>query len=100
MYGDDARDAYAHAPAPEMMTHLTINDAYCEWYKETTGKSLNRRFVLLVLHSLQGHPESEKMWMKLIDRILIKDLGFAMTTMTVVSTSRRSTDILLCSSDK
>ena len=24
MYGGDARDAYAHAPAPEMMTYLTI----------------------------------------------------------------------------
>ena len=80
MYGGDARDAYAHAPAPETMTHLTIDDAYYEWYKEKTGKSLNRRFVLPVLHSLQGHPESGKMWMKLIDRILIKDLGFKTTT--------------------
>ena len=75
-----ARDAYAHAPAPEMMTHLTIDDAYYEWYKETTGKTLNRRFVHPVLNSLQGHPESGKMWMKLIDRILIKELGFATTT--------------------
>ena len=79
MYGGDARDAYAHAPAPEMMMHLTIDDAYYEWYKEKTGKTLNRCFVLPVLHSLQGHPESGKMWMKLIDRILIKDLGFATT---------------------
>ena len=32
MYGDDAHDAYAHAsaPAPEMMTHLMIDDAYFE----------------------------------------------------------------------
>ena len=63
-----------------MMTHLTIDDAYYEWYKEKTGKSLNRRYVLPMLHSLQGHPESGKMWMKLIDRILIKDLGFVTTT--------------------
>ena len=61
MYGGNARDAYAHALAPEMMTYLTIDDAYYEWYKETNGKSLNRRFVLPVLHSLQGHPESGKM---------------------------------------
>lgn len=80
MYGGDARDAYTHAPTIEMMTHLTIDDAYFEWYKETTGKTLNRRFVLPVLHSLQGHPKSGKMWMKLIDRILIKDLGFVTTT--------------------
>ena len=67
MYGGDACDAYTHASAPKMMTHLTIDDAYFECYKEKTGKSLSRRFVLSVLHSLQGHPESGKMWMKLID---------------------------------
>ena len=80
MYGGDARDAYAYDLAPEMMTHLIIDDAYYEWYKETTGKTLNRRFVLPVFHSLQGHPKSGKMWMKLIDQTLIKDLGFATTT--------------------
>ena len=57
MYGGDARDAYAHAQVSEMMTHLTIDDAYFEWYKEETGKSLNRQHILPVLHSLQGHPE-------------------------------------------
>ena len=64
MYGRDARDAYAHAPAPEMITYLMIDDAYFEWYKEKTDKTLNRRFVLPVLHSLQGHPESGKILMK------------------------------------
>ena len=52
MYRSDARDAYGHAPAPEMMTHLTIDDTYFEWYKEKTGKSLNRRHVQPVLYSL------------------------------------------------
>ena len=52
MHGGHTRDAYAHAPAPGMMTHLTIDDAYCEWYKEKTGKTLNRRHVLPVLHFL------------------------------------------------
>ena len=80
MYGVDPRDAYAHAPVPEMMTHLTIDDAYFELYKEKTGKTLNRRYMLPVLHSLQRHPESGKMWTKLIDRILIKELGFKTTT--------------------
>ena len=36
MYGDDLYDVYARAPTPEMMTHLTIDDAYFEWYKEKT----------------------------------------------------------------
>ena len=34
MYGGDGRDPYAHVPAPEMMTHLTIVDTYFDWYKE------------------------------------------------------------------
>ena len=34
MYGDDARDAYAHEPAPEMITHLTIDDAYLNGIKK------------------------------------------------------------------
>ena len=45
MYGGDACNAYAHAPALEMMTHLTIDDAYFECFKEKTGKSLNRQPV-------------------------------------------------------
>ena len=80
MYGRDTRDAYAHAPAPVMMMHLTIGDACFEWYKEKTGKSLENQHVLPILHFLQGHPGSGKMWMKLIDQILIKDLGFETTT--------------------
>ena len=72
MYNDDARDAYVHAPTPEVMLHLTIDDAYFEQYKEKTGKSLNQCFVLPVLHSLQGYLESGKFWLKLIDRIFNK----------------------------
>ena len=36
--------------------------------------------VLPVHHALQGHPESGKMWMKMIDDILINQLGFRTTT--------------------
>ena len=36
--------------------------------------------VLPVKHALQGHPKSGKMWMKMIDNILIKELGFRTTT--------------------
>ena len=56
MYGDNTHDAYAHATAPKVITKLTIEDAYFEYYKENTDKSLNQHFILFVLHSLQGHP--------------------------------------------
>ena len=36
--------------------------------------------ILPVKHALQGYPESGKMWMKMIDDILIKELGFRTTT--------------------
>ena len=80
MYSGDAYNTYARDPYSKMMTHLTIDDAYFEWHKEKTGKSLNHRFILPILHSSQGHPKYGKMWMKLIDQILIKELGFKTTT--------------------
>ena len=36
--------------------------------------------VLPIHHALQGHPESGKIWMKMIDNILINQLGFRITT--------------------
>ena len=61
MHGGYACDAYAHSPAPETPTYLTIDDVYSEWYHEKFGSTLSRRWVLPVLHLLQGHPESGKM---------------------------------------
>ena len=34
LFGDDACDKYINTPAPKTMTHLTIDDAYFEWYKK------------------------------------------------------------------
>ena len=47
--------------------------------KRLTSLWINISFFLASI-LLQGHPESGKIWMKLIDRILIKDLGFKTTT--------------------
>jgi hypothetical protein len=80
IYGGDVTDAYAHSPSPEVPTYLSIDDAYADWHEEKFKKTLNRRWVLPIQHSLQGHPESGKMWMRMIDQILIEDLGFTTTT--------------------
>ena len=80
IYGADVTDAYAHSPAPDTATYLTIDDAYSEWYLKRFGKVLNKRWVLPIRHSLQGHPESGKMWMRMIDQVLIKEMGFKSTT--------------------
>ena len=79
LYGGDATDAYVHSPAPNN-TYLSVDDAYAEWYKDTKGVEISKQQVLPVYHALQGHPESGKMWMKLIDNIIINQLGFHTTT--------------------
>ena len=78
IYGGDATDAYACSPVPNDM-FLAVDDVYAEWYKDKYGVTLNKRQVLPVQHALQGHPESRKMWMHMIDNILIKELGFRTT---------------------
>ena len=72
IYGGDATDAYAHSLAPND-TYLQVDDAYAEWYKNKTNKTISKRMVLPVKHALQGHPKNGKMWMKMIDNILIKE---------------------------
>ena len=79
IYGGDATDAYAHSPAPSA-TFLSIDDAYATWYKNKFNKKIDRRMVLPVYHALQGHPESGKQWMHMIDSILINKMGFHTTT--------------------
>ena len=80
VFGGDATDTYAYAPAPNH-TFLAIDEAYADWYKLCNdGREISRKFVLPVYHALQGHPESGKMWMKFIDDIIIKQMGFETTT--------------------
>ena len=66
--------------ALETIVHIAINDAFSEWYKNRTKKLLNCQSDLPVLHLLQDHLKSGTMLVKLIDKILIKDLGFSTTT--------------------
>ena len=61
-------------------TYLQLDDAYAEWYKNKTKETISKRMVLPVKHALQDHPESGKMWMKMIGNILINELGFITTT--------------------
>ena len=81
VYGGDAQDAYAHSPPPETPTFVSIDDAHAEWYEHWFQKKLDRAQVLPVLHALQGHPESGKLWEKHITGILQSaDFGFRSTT--------------------
>ena len=84
IFGADAIDAYAHSPAPDTKTYLSVDEAYEEWWNETCSSRskppITRKFVIPVQHCLQGHPESGKQWMRFIDNILINEMGFRTTT--------------------
>lgn len=57
---------------------MAIDDAYADWYAWKYGVDIDRNLVLPVLHALQGHPESGRLWEEHINPIL-KDLGFTHT---------------------
>jgi len=98
VYGGDAQDAYAHSPPPETPTFVSIDDAYADWYEHRFKKKLDHSLVLPVLHALQGHPESGKLWEKHITAILPSpEFGFKSTThdRSMYSATFEGTRILL-----
>lgn len=78
IYRVDATDTYEHSPAPNA-TCLSIDKAYADWYETKFKKGIDQRMVLPVYHAIQGHPDSGKQWMYMIDKILIKKIGFQTT---------------------
>ena len=80
VHGADVQDACAHDEACEIETHMQADDARVEWAWEVPGKDIKRGSVMEVLHSFQEHRLSGKQWMKMIDNVLIDDLGFSATT--------------------
>ena len=71
LFGGDAKDAFAHSPAPEVPTYIMIDNQYYEWYFHRFKKKSDKSRVLPVLCALQGHPESGKLWERHINNILM-----------------------------
>ena len=60
---------------------MAVDDAYAEWYKARFGKTIDRSYILPVIHALQGHPESGRLWEDHINKILLSpELNFRHTT--------------------
>jgi Reverse transcriptase (RNA-dependent DNA polymerase) len=57
-----------------------VDDAYIEWFYQKFGKHITRGKVLPVLHALQGHPESGRLWETFINNILLKIFNLRNTT--------------------
>ena len=58
---------------------MSLQKKYTEWYKDKHNIEISKQLVLPVHYTLQGHPESGKMWMKMINQIIIDELGFQTT---------------------
>lgn len=69
-----------HLLASTEQHFLSINDAYADWHEAKFNKKINRRMVLSVNYALQGHPESGKQLMNMINNVLKKETGFQTTT--------------------
>ena len=98
LFGGDAKDAFAHSPAPEVPTYMTIDNQYYDWYFHKFNKRLDRSRVLPVLRALQGHPESGKLWERHINDILLGPaLNFKHTThdRTIYQTTFNGNKVLL-----
>ena len=75
----DSQNAHTHAEACGIETRIQADNACIEWAQEILQKDVRRGSVMKVSHSLQRHPLSGKLWMGMIDKILIDDLGFSTT---------------------
>lgn len=79
IYGWDDTVVYVHSPDPND-TYIQVDDAYAEWYRDKYKRTISKQLILPVKHALQDHLKTRKMLMKMIDDILITELGFRSTT--------------------
>jgi hypothetical protein len=80
-YGADVSNAFAEAPPPVHPLYMRIDEAYRDWWENHLEKPPipAHHTVVRVQNAIQGHPESSRLWEKLIDQILIT-IGFQPTT--------------------
>jgi len=71
-YGADCSNAFAEAPPPKHPLYMRIDDAFKDWWEHHLGKTpIPAEYtVVRVNNAIQGHPESPRLWEKLIDKIL------------------------------
>ena len=72
--GADASNAFAEAPAPVAPLYVYVDEQFRQWYQHRfpDRPKIPHGYVLRVKKALQGHPESPRLWAKLIDGIIKK----------------------------
>ncbi len=84
VYGVDASNAFAEAPAPKAPLFVNLDQPFREWWASKNRTPIPKGYVLPVTRALQGHPESSCLWSILIDKILHdKPLNFKPRTMPI-----------------
>ncbi len=79
VYGADISNAFAEAPPPKQVFFIYPDRAFHNWWVNIKGKPpIPDGHVIPVLAAMQGHPESPRLWVKHIDRIL-HDIGLTPT---------------------
>ena len=71
IFGADVSNTFAEAPPPKQGFFIYPDRAFHDWWVNKKGKPpIPHGHAIPVLGAMQGHPESPRLWEKLIDRIL------------------------------
>lgn len=78
--GADASNAFAEAPSPKAPLYVVVDQQFREWWKKQGKGEIPKGYVMKVKHALQGHPESPRLWAKMIDEIIRTHVGLQPTS--------------------
>ena len=78
--GSDASNAFAEADPPKAPLYVTIDKPFREWWASKGRPPIPPDAVMLVKKALQGHPESPRLWARLIHKIITTKIGLTSTT--------------------
>jgi hypothetical protein len=72
IYGADVSNAFAEAPPPKQCFYIRPDRAFLEWWASKTDgrKPIPPGYVIPVMSAMQGHPESPRLWERLINKHL------------------------------
>jgi len=71
-YGADCSNAFVEATPPKFPLYMLLDEAFWDWWENHLKREPipDNCTVVQVHHAIQGHPESPRLWEKLIDSIL------------------------------
>ena len=80
VYSTNVSNAFAEAPPPKAPPFVTIDKQFRERWAGKGRKLLTDGLVLPIQHTLQDHPESLRLYAKLVTSILVEKMDFKPTT--------------------